>query len=257
MSRLPARREEAPATTPGDKGNAGAPAVVLVIEDEEAIRKFLRAGLESQGYRCVDATTGHEGVTQAATRSPDVILLDLGLPDIDGLGVLRSIREWSGIPVIVLTARGQERDKVDALDSGADDYVTKPFSMPELLARMRAALRRRTRSGPDADAGVLEVGPLRIDLARRRVTVEGAPVQLTRTEYQLLATLARHAGRVLTHEFLLREVWGPAYTSQHHYLRVYMAQLRHKLERDPGRPRLLMTETGVGYRMAEGSSSVR
>ena len=227
------------------------PAVVLVIEDEAGIRRFLHAGLEGGGYRCIEASAGGEGVTQAATRSPDVILLDLGLPDLDGLEVVRRIREWSGIPIIVLTARGQERDKIDALDAGADDYVTKPFSMPELLARMRAALRHRTRADTDSETSVLEIGSLRIDLARRLVSSGGAIVQLTRIEYRLLTTLARHAGRVLTHEFLLREVWGPAYTAQSHYLRVYMAQLRHKLERNPGRPRLLMTETGVGYRMSE------
>jgi len=231
-------------------GTPSAPVLVLVVEDELAIRKFLRAGLESQGYRTVDATTGQEGISQAATCSPDVILLDLGLPDIDGLTVLNRIREWSHTPIVVLTAREQESDKVRALDGGADDYVTKPFSMPELLARMRVALRHRARAGSEMET-VIERGDLRIDLARRRVSVGGAAVQLTPIEYRLLVTLARHAGRVLTHKFLLGEVWGPAYSSQHHYLRVYMAQLRNKLEPDPGRPRLLLTETGVGYRMAE------
>jgi len=233
----------------------GVPALVLVIEDEVSIRRFLRAGLESHGYRCVETGTAGDGITQAATRSPDLILLDLGLPDFDGLTVLRRIREWSRIPIIVLTARGQERDKISALDGGADDYVTKPFSLPELLARMRAALRHRTRAVAEPEASAFELGTFRIDLERRRVSVGGAPVQLTPIEYRLLTTLARHAGRVLTHEFLLREVWGPAHTGQHHYLRVYMAQLRHKLEADPGRPRLLMTETGVGYRMAEEPQS--
>ena len=238
-----------------DRGNGSPeiPALVLIIEDEAGIRRFLRAGLEGQGYRCIEASTGGEGVTQAATRSPELILIDLGLPDLDGLAVLRRIREWSGTPILVLTARGQERDKVHALDAGADDYLTKPFSMPELLARMRVALRRRTRAESGPESSVLEIGNLQIDLARRRVSVGGNVVPLTRIEFRLLTTLARHAGRVLTHEFLLREVWGPAYTTQSHYLRVYMAQLRHKLEPDPGRPRLLMTETGVGYRMAEGS----
>jgi two-component system, OmpR family, KDP operon response regulator KdpE len=230
---------------------AAVPALVLVIEDEVGIRKFLRAGLEGHGYRCVEAATGGEGVTQAATRSPDVILLDLGLPDFDGLDVVRRVREWSKVPIIVLTAREQERDKIGALDAGADDYVTKPFSMPELLARMRVAERHRTQTASNQGAGVLEVGALRIDFARRRVSRDGATVQLTPIEYRLLTTLAKHAGRVLTHEFMLREVWGPGYTAQSHYLRVYMAQLRHKVERDPGRPRLLLTETGVGYRMAE------
>jgi two-component system, OmpR family, KDP operon response regulator KdpE len=229
----------------------GVPALVLVIEDEEPIRRFLRAGLESHGYRCVEAGTAGEGIAQAATRSPDLILLDLGLPDFDGLEVVRRIREWSLTPIIVLTARGQERDKIDALDGGADDYVTKPFSLPELVARMRAALRHRARAVSEPGGSVFEVGTLRIDFERRQVSIGRTPVPLTPIEYRLLTTLARHAGRVLTHEFLLREVWGPAYTGQHHYLRVYMAQLRHKLEADPGRPRLLMTETGVGYRMAE------
>ena len=226
------------------------PPVVLVVEDEAPIRKFLRAGLEGQGYRVVDAATGQEGVTQAATRSPDLLLLDLGLPDVDGLEVVRRVREWSTLPIIVLTTRDRDDDKVRALDAGADDYVTKPFSMPELLARLRAALRRRARGDAD-EASVLEVGRLTIDFSRRRVTLGGTEVTLTPIEYRLLTTLARQAGRVLTRESLLRDVWGPGHTSQHHYLRVYMAQLRHKLEADPARPRLLLTETGVGYRMAE------
>ncbi len=231
-------------------GGPSTSALVLVIEDETAIRRFLHAGLESEGYRSVEATTGQEGISQAATCSPDVILLDLGLPDMDGLTVVRRIREWSQTPIVVLTAREQESDKVQALDSGADDYVTKPFSMPELLARMRVVLRHRARVESETETVIVR-GTLRIDLARRRVTVEGATVTLTPLEYRLLATLARHAGRVLTHKVLLQEVWGPSYTSQHHYLRVYMAQLRIKLEVDPGRPRLLMTETGVGYRLVE------
>jgi two-component system KDP operon response regulator KdpE len=222
--------------------------VALVIEDEAGIRRFLRAALESQGFTCVEAGTGSEGIAHAATRAPEIILLDLGLPDMDGLDVMRRIREWSSVPIVVLTARGKEREKIDALDGGADDYVTKPFSVLELLARVRAA--RRYRTGPD-DAPVLESGSLRIDMARRRVSVRGTAVSLTPIEYRLLSTLARHAGRVLTHEFLLREVWGPSSTDQRHYLRVYMAQLRQKLESDPSRPTVLMTEPGVGYRMAD------
>jgi two-component system KDP operon response regulator KdpE len=229
----------------------GAPSLVLVIEDEPSIRKFLRAALESHGYAYAEAGTGADGIAQAAARVPDLLLLDLGLPDLDGLEVVRRIRSWSAAPIIVLTARGKERDKVLALDSGADDYVTKPFSMPELLARMRVAFRHRARVLSEAEVTVIEAGPVRIDLARRRVTAGGADVALTPIEFRLLSMLARHAGRVLTHEFLLREVWGPTSTSQHHYLRVYMAQLRHKLEPDPGRPRILLTETGVGYRMAD------
>jgi len=224
------------------------PATVLVIEDEAPIRKFLRAALEGQGYATVETVTGRDGLTQAVMRVPDLILLDLGLPDMDGFEILRRIREWSGLPIIVLTARGQDGDKVRALDAGADDYVTKPFSMPELLARMRAALRHHARAGSGEGGSVIEIGRLRMDLAGRRVTVDGAEIQLTPTEYRLIATLARHAGRVLTHDFLLREVWGPSAVGQHHYLRVYMAQLRRKIERDPARPRILLTELGVGYR---------
>ena len=233
---------------PGDRSTPGP--LVLVVEDEPPIRRFLRAGLEAQGYRWVEAATAAEALAQAATRAPELVLLDLGLPDGDGIDVVRRLREWTSVPVIVLSARGQEDDKIRALDAGADDYVTKPFAMGELLARMRVALRHRAQ----ADAGderVVEAGELRIDLARRQVTIAGAEVRLTPIEYRLLVALARHPGRVLTHEHLLRDVWGPGYTSQHHYLRVYMAQLRHKLEHDPSRPRLLLTEPGVGYRLRE------
>ena len=229
---------------------AGAPAVVLVVDDEPPIRRFLRAGLEGQGYTLVEAATGSEGLAHAATRSPDLVLLDLGLPDIDGFEIVRRIREWSAMPIIVLTARGQESDKIQALDAGADDYVTKPFAMGELLARMRVALRHRLATAA-GDDGVVAAGDLTIALARRVATVRGAELRLTPIEYRLLTALARHLGRVLTHEQLLREVWGPGYTTQHHYLRVYMAQLRHKIELDPARPRLLITEPGVGYRLRE------
>ena len=223
--------------------------LVLVIEDEAPIRKFLRTGLESQDFQVVDASTGREGLAQAGTRAPDVILLDLGLPDLDGFDVVRKLREWSTVPIVVLSARGQERDKVHALDSGADDYVTKPFSMGELLARMRVALRHRSRTQTGDQSSVVETGNLRIDFERRVVTVAGKEVRLTPIEYRLLSTLGRHAGKVLTHDLLLREVWGPEFTTQHHYLRVYMAQLRHKIESNPARPRLLVTEPGVGYRL--------
>jgi two-component system, OmpR family, KDP operon response regulator KdpE len=230
----------------------GVPITVLVIEDEEPIRRVLRAALGSQGFALVESATGADGIAQAAMRKPDLIVLDLGLPDVDGLEVTRRVREWSTVPILVLSARGQEGDKIRALDAGADDYVTKPFSMGELLARMRVALRHRARAQSGREDGLLEAGELRVDHARRRVTLAGAEVRLTPIEYRLLTALARFPGRVLTHEHLLREVWGPTYTSQHHYLRVYMAQLRHKLERDPSRPRLLLTEPGVGYRLAEG-----
>jgi two-component system KDP operon response regulator KdpE len=230
---------------------SGVAPVVLVIDDEASIRKFLRAGLEGQGFVPVEAGTGQDGIASAATRSPDVVLLDLGLPDIDGLEVIRRLREWTTIPIIVLTARGQEGDKIRALDAGADDYVTKPFSVGELLARMRVALRRQARVGMGDEESTCSFGDLAIDLARRCVTVAGVEIKLTPIEYRLLTTLARHAGRVLTHQQLLRDVWGPSYTSQHHYLRVYMAQLRHKIERNPARPALLLTEPGVGYRLWE------
>jgi len=228
----------------------GIPTLVLLIEDDPPIRRFLRAGLESQGFQLVESETGEAGIAQAAMRSPSLVLLDLGLPDVDGVDVVRRIREWSAVPVLVLSARGQESEKVRALDAGADDYVTKPFALGELLARMRAALRRASR--PDgATTSVVTSGALRVDLSQRTVTLEGRAVKLTPREYRLLAELAKAPGRVLTHDMLLRSVWGPAYTTQHHYLRVYMAQLRQKLEADPSRPRLLLTETGVGYRLAE------
>jgi two-component system KDP operon response regulator KdpE len=225
------------------------PALVLVIEDEPQIRRFLRAALTSHGFRVVEAATGEEGILQAATRSPDVVVLDLGLPDVDGLDITRRIRAWSAIPIVVLSARGQERDKIDALDAGADDYVTKPFAVGELMARLRVALRHAARSGQESVEAVLELGNLRIDRERRLVLRDGGEVRLTPIEYKLLAAFAENPGRVLTHEYLLRRVWGPGYARQTHYIRVYMAQLRHKLERDPARPRFLVTEPGVGYRL--------
>ena len=230
--------------------DAGIPTVVLLIEDDPPIRRFLRAGLEAQGFQLVETETGEAGIAQAAMRSPSLVLLDLGLPDVDGVDVVRRLREWSSVPVLVLSARGQESEKVRALDAGADDYVTKPFALGELLARMRAALRRASR--PDgATTSVVTSGSLSVDLSQRTVTLEGQAVKLTPREYRLLAELAKAPGRVLTHDMLLRAVWGPSYTTQHHYLRVYMAQLRQKLEADPSRPRLLLTETGVGYRLAD------
>jgi two-component system, OmpR family, KDP operon response regulator KdpE len=227
------------------------PALVLVIEDETQILRFLRAALTGHGYRYAEATTGEEGLRQAATRSPDLIVLDLGLPDMDGLEVTRRLREWATMPIVVLSARGQERDKIAALDAGADDYVTKPFGIGELLARLRVALRHGRRSEEAPWAALLEVGGLRIDQTRRSVLRDGVEVHLTPIEYKLLTALARYPGRVVTHAQLLREVWGPGYLGQTHYLRVYMAQLRHKLEREPARPRYLVTEPGVGYRLRE------
>jgi two-component system KDP operon response regulator KdpE len=225
--------------------------VVLVIEDEPAILRFLRASLVAQGFRLVEATSGDEGLRQAATRQPDIVVLDLGLPDVDGLEVIRRLREWTAVPIIVLSARGQESDKIAALDAGADDYVSKPFGVGELLARMRVALRRAARTPHDAGNPVFALGELQVDLARRRVSVRGAEIHLTPIEYRLLTTLVRHAGRVLTHRQLLREVWGQPYSEQTHYLRVFMGALRRKLEADPARPRYLLTEPGVGYRLAD------
>jgi two-component system KDP operon response regulator KdpE len=221
--------------------------VVLLVEDEVPIRRFLRPALAGQGYRLFESTTGADALTDAATRQPDVVILDLGLPDMDGLEVIRRLREWSSVPIIVLSARGQERDKVLALDAGADDYVGKPFGPEELLARIRAALRRRA-TATDGEA-TFAVGELRVDLAHRRVSVEEREVHLTPIEYRLLAILVRDAGKVLTHRHLLREVWGP-HAEDAHILRVHMAQLRRKLEVEPADPRYLLTEPGVGYRLA-------
>jgi two-component system KDP operon response regulator KdpE len=221
--------------------------VVLVIEDEPPIRRFLRPTLTSQGYRIVEAETGEDGLLQAATRQPDLVILDLGLPDLDGLQVIRRLREWTAVPIIVLSARGAESDKVAALDAGADDYVAKPFAVGELLARARVALRHAV--GRETGESTFVLGDLRVDLARRRVWVGEAEVRLTPIEYRLLTVLVRHAGKVLTHRQLLQEVWGPGQVEQTHYLRVYMANLRRKLEADPARPRFLRTEPGVGYRL--------
>ena len=239
--------------SPGANPDAGPPgadgSVVLVIEDDSAILRILRASLAAQGFRLLEATTGDEGLKQAATRQPDIVVLDLGLPDVDGIEVIRRLREWTAIPIIVLSARGQESDKIAALDAGADDYVSKPFGVGELLARLRVALRHAARAPHDAGDPVFTVGGLQVDLARRRVSLRGAEVHLTPIEYRLLATLVRHAGKVVTHRQLLREVWGPPYSEQTHYLRVFMGALRRKLEEDPARPRYLLTEPGVGYRL--------
>jgi two-component system KDP operon response regulator KdpE len=222
--------------------------IVVLIEDEPQIRRFLRATLGSQGYRLFEAATGADGLVEAGSRQPDVVIVDLGLPDIDGLEVIRRLREWSTVPIIVLSARGQEADKVVALDLGADDYVSKPFGAEELLARVRVAIRHK--AGVARADAVFTSGELRVDLGRRHVFVRDQEVKLTPTEYRLLTTLVRHAGRVLTHRQLLKEVWGPNQTEEAHYLRVYMAQLRRKIEADPAQPRYLLTEPGVGYRLA-------
>jgi two-component system KDP operon response regulator KdpE len=224
-------------------------ATVLLIEDEAEIRRFLRTSLPDHGYRLYEATTGADGLAQAKARNPDIILIDLGLPDVDGTEVIRQVREWATIPILVLSARDQEQAKVAALDLGADDYVTKPFGVNELLARMRAALRHASRSAADVGEPVFTLGDLKVDLGRRQVFVSGKEIHLTPIEYKLLTTLVRHAGKVLTHRQLLKEVWGPLHVDEGHYLRVYMRQLRNKVEANPAHPRYLVTELGVGYRL--------
>jgi two-component system KDP operon response regulator KdpE len=245
-------RNDPAAGAPGTRGleSDGKGRLALLIEDEVQIRRFLRIALASQGFRLVEAATGEEGLAAAATQQPEIIVLDLGLPDLDGMEIIRRVREWSAVPIIVLSARGQERDKIAALDQGADDYVAKPFAVGELLARMRVALRHASRLPGDGGEPVFATGELRVDLARRLVSVADREVHLTPIEYRLLATLVKHAGKVLTHQQLLREVWGPNHAEQAHYLRVFTAQLRRKLERDPARPRFILTEPGVGYRLS-------
>ena len=223
---------------------------ILIIEDEPPLRKFLRVILESRDYSVIEAASGAEGLTRAATDQPDLIILDLGLPDVDGVVVTRRLREWTAMPVIVVSARGKEQDKVSALDAGADDYLTKPFSVGELLARVRVAVRHMGATNQPNGDPVFTVGDLQIDLGNRRVTSGGQAVHLTPNEFRLLATLAKHAGKVLTHKLLLQDVWGPESEHETHYLRVYMNQLRQKLEKDPTQPAYLLTEPGVGYRLA-------
>ncbi|MBK8021572.1 MAG: response regulator [Chloroflexi bacterium] len=219
---------------------------VLVIDDEVQIRRFLRISLEANGYHAHEAVTGEEGISKSALLRPDVIILDMGLPDMDGLDVLRRIREWSKTPVIILSVRNTDSDKVMVLDAGADDYLTKPFSTDELMARIRVAVRHAT---PAETAPIFRAGDLQVDLTRRLVTFRGEPVKLTPTEYALLKLMIQHAGKVLTHRQILREVWGREYENETHYLRVYFAQLRQKIEADPARPTLILTEPGVGYRL--------
>lgn len=223
---------------------------ILVIEDEAAMRKFLRVSLESNGYRWAEASSAREGLSQAASQNPELVLLDLGLPDLDGLEVTARLREWAKMPIIVISARGQEEDKVRALDAGADDYLTKPFGVNELLARIRVALRHAHGAvGPSSP--VLEIGGLKLDLDRREVFVDGQEVHLTPIEYKLLALLAKHAGKVLTHRQILKDVWGPNQSEHTHYVRVHMAELRKKIEANPARPVYLATEPGVGYRLRD------
>lgn len=219
---------------------------VLIIDDELQIRRFLRISLQSSGYHLDEAVNGSEGLSKAAQLRPDVVILDMGLPDVDGLDVLRQLREWTQVPVIILSVRDDDHDKVSALDAGADDYLTKPFSTEELLARIRVAVRHSLRG---EETQVFRAGDLQVDLTRRLVTLKGEPVRLTPTEYALLRLMIQHVGKVLTHRQILRAVWGREYENETHYLRVYFAQLRQKLETDPARPALFITEPGIGYRL--------
>jgi two-component system KDP operon response regulator KdpE len=222
---------------------------VLIVDDEVQIRRLLRVALESQNYQVFEAETGQLGLQEVAFRRPDAVVLDLGLPDLDGIEVLRRLREWSIVPVVVLSVRDGEAEKVTALDAGADDFVTKPFSTAELLARLRAAQRR---SKPAEESAVFTRDDLTVDLVGRRVTKAGAELKLTATEYAMIRLFVRHAGRVLTHRQILREVWGPNSEDHRQYLRVYVTHLRAKIERDPSHPELIQTETGIGYRFAAG-----
>jgi len=225
---------------------AAAP-VVLVIEDEPEIRRFLRSSLGSEGYRVVESPTGRRGAIDARTQKPDLAIVDLGLPDFDGVQVIRAIREWSPMPILVLSARTHEKSKIEALDAGADDYVTKPFAVGELFARVRVALRRAVRR--ETGSGPLTLGAVTIDLERRIASREGEALHFTPLEFRLLVCFARHLGMVVTHRQLLTEVWGPSHIGDTHYLRIYMKQLREKLEEDPLQPRHFLTETGIGYRL--------
>jgi two-component system KDP operon response regulator KdpE len=226
---------------------------ILVIEDDPPIRRFLNAALSNAGYEVVEAETGQKGLNQIIARPPDLIVLDLGLPDMDGMQLVDRVRGWSQLPIIILSARDREDDKVNALNAGADDYLTKPFGAPELLARIGVACRRAAVLGTEGkgDISRFQVGELVVDLAARRVFVRSDEVHLTPIEYRLLTTLVKNAGKVLTHRYLLQEVWGPGYSEQTHYPRMFVASLRRKLEDDPAEPRYLFTEQGVGYRLAE------
>ncbi len=219
---------------------------ILVIDDEKQILRMLKVALEGNGYDVAEAASGHDGLNQTAVFHPDLIILDLGLPDMDGVEVIKRLREWTRTPIIILSVREHEDDKIDALDAGADDYVTKPFSMGELLARLRVALRHVAKTD---DEPVLTFGELTMDLARRNVILQGQEIKLTPTEYEILKYLALQAGRVVTHRQLLRAIWGPNYQEQTHYLRIYIGQLRHKIETDPSQPTYIITEPGVGYRL--------
>ena len=223
--------------------------VIVVIEDDPAIRRFLRTGLSANGFNVFEAATGKQGLIELGVRKPDLLILDLGLPDMDGVDVIKNLRSWSAVPIIVLSARSAEQQKIEALDQGADDYLTKPFGFGELLARIRVALRHAMRVQQLNQEHVFATANLKVDLEKRVVTVDEAEVHLTPLQYRLLLVLVKHAGKVLTHQQILKEVWGPSYQENAHYLRIYMSQLRQKLEADPAQPQLLLTESGVGYRL--------
>lgn len=261
ISRRQERLEKPPGQPPGESEsvakalisteNHPTKAAILVIDDEPPLQKFLKLTLTSQNFKVIEALTGESGLRHAANDQPDLIILDLGLPDIDGVQVTRRIREWSAIPIIVVSARGKEQDKIVALDAGADDYLTKPFGAGELMARVRVALRHLATAKPDSGESIFEVAALRVDLARHEVFVRDHQVHLTPNEFRLLSVMVKNAGRVMTHRQLLKEVWGPGSADQSHYVRVYMNQLRQKIEANPARPEFLLTETGVGYRLLD------
>lgn len=223
--------------------------VIIVIEDDPPIRRFLRTSLGTQGFAVFEADTGKQGIVEAGVRKPDLIILDLGLPDIDGVDVIQAIRAWSNVPIIVLSARTHEQNKIDALDAGADDYLGKPFGFGELLARIRVALRHSVQLLEQSQSDVFISGNLQVDLLNRLVRIDDQEIHLTPIQYRLLAVMVKHAGKVLTHQQILKEVWGPSYQENAHYLRIYMSQLRQKLEADPTQPKFLLTESGVGYRL--------
>ncbi len=223
--------------------------VIVVIEDDPSIRLFLRTGLGAHGFKVFEADRGKQGIVEAGIRKPDLIILDLGLPDMDGVDVIKTIREWSVMPIIILSARSNEQNKIDALDAGADDYLTKPFGLGELLARIRVSMRHSVSSPEQDQNGIFTTGALKVDLLKRQVVIGDREVHLTPIQYRLLSVLIKNAGKVLTHQYLLKEVWGPSYKDNSHYLRIYMSQLRQKLETDPTKPQYILTESSVGYRL--------